>query len=97
MNGRLKTQFYTAMQICKTKNYQVPIDYESFEGDDYNQPSRKKLREIDDRLEYSRRIYLEKNPQKVKRLIKIKQNKALIRSKQLSYPKKVLKKLLRVS
>lgn len=91
IDSRLKTHFFTVMNISKAKGYMVPYNEKCFEHISYEKPSSKKFREISRRLDYSRKIYCEKDIKKIKRYVIIRK-KELKRQRDLvkliNFPKK---------
>lgn len=76
---RLKTQFFTAMKIVKSNGYIIPYKLDRFENIYYKKPDIRQSEEINKRLNYSRKIFLEKDIYKLKRSIKIRKNEAIIK------------------
>lgn len=91
VNGRLKSQYFTAIQICQGENYAVPYDHTYFENITYKNPSVKKYKEINKRIKYGRKLFLEERPERVKQLIKAKQREIIVKKTILMFIKGVKK------
>lgn len=78
VDSRLKTQFFTSLEIAKDKNYVLPFNEECFKKISYIRPSRKKFKEIGKRLVYSRKIFLETDIDNYKRSIIIRKRESKI-------------------
>ena len=78
VDSRLKTQFFTSLEIAKDKNYTLPFNEECLKKISYIRPSRKKFKEIGKRLVYSRKIFLETDIDNYKRSIIIRKRESKI-------------------
>ncbi len=81
VDTRLKTQFFTSMSLAKEKGYLVPFDIKHFKDNPYEKATKEKYNSIKSRLEYSRRIYLEKGEVNYKKLISNTIKKAKLKRK----------------
>ncbi len=70
VDGRLKTRFFTAMQVTGNKGLMQPYDIKKFNGIAYRKPSMLKRLEIKRQLDYTRRIYRIKSIHMVNFLIR---------------------------
>ncbi len=75
VDNRLKTQFFTAKDICNEKGLLIPFDEKIFNNILYEKPTNKKIYEIKRRLEYSRKVFLEEDKKEYCRLVANKKKK----------------------
>ena len=97
VDNRLKTQFFTAMKICKNMGFKLPFNEEKFKHISYNLPTAKKSREIAKRLLFSRKVFLEEDLRKLQELISDRkselQKKAFL--SKLNFPRRAFAYCLR--
>lgn len=85
VDGRHKTKFFTARDICKKNGWQFPYDESCFEGIEYQKADKKFLLELTERMEYSKKTYIESDKNILNRLIHAKKKK-LKYKEVMSYP-----------
>jgi coenzyme F420 hydrogenase subunit beta len=68
VDGRLKTQFFNAVNLCKQMDYLLPVARKNFEGVPHVEPSRKQSRMIKDRLEYTLKVHQASSTEQVKKI-----------------------------
>ena len=68
VDGRLKTQFFSAVAYCRQKGYPLPVNVDACAAVPYVNPKQKQSQVIKARLDYSRRVYLSGDPQESARL-----------------------------
>jgi len=83
VDGRLKTQFFTAVNSCRKSGHLLPVTESHFQAIAHIVASRKQARIINDRLQYSRRIYLEETSEAV-RQVRTNRKKSLIRGHRIA-------------
>lgn len=98
VDTRLKTQFFTAMEICKEKGYLLPVNEKCFENIVYKEPTTKELKRIRERIDYSRKIFLVSDVEKYKNFV-TKKKREIRRERVIrniiGFPKRCMKYLFR--
>lgn len=94
VDGRLKTQFFTALDINKKNNFLSPYDENYFFNINYEKPKNNKKKEIENKFNFSRKVFLSKNIDYYNNLIdnkirKIKKQQLLKKIK--IFPKRIIR------
>lgn len=99
VNDRLKTQFFTVMEISQQKDLMPPFNVENLKNiSSYEKASKEKYKEIELRLRHSKEIYLESSRERYVKVITSASRKAIYRmkiQKIINFPKKCLRYALR--
>jgi coenzyme F420 hydrogenase subunit beta len=98
VDSRLKTQFFTSMNLSKKRGYMVPFELDYFKHISYENANNEIYKSTKFRLEYSRQIYLEEDKENYKRIISKASKKIKFKMKvqeMINFPKRCVGYTLR--
>lgn len=99
VNDRLKTQFFTVMEISQEKDFMPPFNVENFKDIPfYEKTSKRKHKEMELRLRYSKQIYLENNRERYVKVVASARRKKFLRMKIqqiINFPKRCFRYALK--
>lgn len=99
VDDRLKTQFFTAIDVCRNKGCPSSVNAGDLENSTFVEPTHSQWREINERFEYTRKVYLEEDSQTINRIVAIKKEEMTRRlemARLMNLPKTAVKRVLRL-
>lgn len=94
VDGRHKTKFFTARDICRKNGWQFPYNESCFEDIAYQKADERSLMDLAERMEYTRKIYFENSKTNFEKMIQAKKLN-IKRREIMSYPTYYLKRCIR--